>query len=304
MIAITGGTGFIGQWILKLYSDKYKFKVLTRSLDMSKDIYKHENIEYCVTDYSEDSLKKELKGCNGVIHLASIRFDKNQKEKFTRYLDNIVLTENLFDVCNELNIKNIVFLSSRAVYGNSEETVNIEEQKFNPMNLYGVSKATIELISEYYNDKYDMKIKSLRVSQVLGLGEREGYMFSIFLNSCLNKKTIYLYGEGKGERNYIYVKDLARAIIMSLEKNDFRGSYNIAGNRTISNSELAETMCKVFDNNNNIAYLKDKVEDLSIQKINIDKAKKDLGFECVYELIDMMEDIKRTLEEENSKWEY
>lgn len=300
MIAITGGTGFIGQWILRLYSNKYNFKVLTRNLDMSKDIYKHENVVYCTTDYSEDSLKEVLTDCSSVIHLASIRFDKNQKEKFKRYLDNIVLTENLFSVCNELNIENIVFLSSRAVYGNSEGKINVEEQQFNPMNLYGVSKATIELLSEYYNDKYNMKIKSLRASQVLGLGEREGYMFSVFLNSCLDKKTLYLYGEGKGERNYIYVKDLARAIMISLEKSECKGCYNIASNKTISNSELAETMCKVFNNNNNIVYLTDKIEDLSIQRISVTKAKKELDFECMYELIDMMEDIKRTLEEERN----
>lgn len=300
MIAITGGTGFIGQWILKLYSNKYKFKVLTRNFDMPRNMYKHENVVYCTTDYSEDSLKEVLKDCSSVIHLASIRFDKNQKEKFERYLDNIVLSENLFSACNDLNIKNIVFLSSRAVYGNSEEIINVEEQKFNPMNLYGVSKATIELISEYYNDKFDMKIKSLRVSQVLGLGERDGYMFSIFLKSCLEKKSLYLYGEGKGERNYIYVKDLARAIIISLEKSECKGCYNIASNKTISNSELAEMMCRVFNNDNNIVYLTDKIEDLNIQRISIDKAKEELGFECVYELVDMMEDIKRTLEEERN----
>ena len=304
MIAITGGTGFIGQWILKLYSDKYKFKVLTRSLYISKDIYKHENIAYCTTDYSEDSLKKELKDCNSVIHLAAIKVNKGIEEKFDVYMENIKISENIFRVSSDLGIKNIITLSSRTVYGFTENKDYSEEDKVEPINIYGIAKVTIELLSKYYNDKYDMKIKSLRLAQVLGVGDRDSFMFGVFLNRCIEKKSLYIYGEGKGERNYIYVKDVARAIMIALDNNKESGVYNIASCTTVSHRELAETMCNVFNNKDNIVYLLDKVEDTSIQRIDVSKSKLVLGFECEYNLVDMIKDIKRTMEEEQSKWEY
>ncbi len=300
MIAITGGTGFIGQWILKLYSNQYKFKVLTRNLDMSNDMFKHENIVYCTTDYSEDSLKEVLKDCNSVIHLASIKVNQGIEERFETYMDNIRISENIFKVSSDIGIKNIVYLSSRTVYGFSENKAYSEEDKVNPINIYGISKVTIELLSKYYNDKYDMRIKSLRLSQVLGLGDRDSFMFGIFLNRCIEKRTLSLYGEGKGERNYIYVKDVARAIMISLDNSDISGIFNIASDITVSHKELAETMCNVFNNKGNIVYLLDKVEDTSIQRIDISKSKSVLGFECKYNLVDMMKDIKKTLEEENN----
>ncbi|NMB06995.1 MAG: NAD(P)-dependent oxidoreductase [Tissierellia bacterium] len=300
MIAITGGTGFIGQWILKLYSNKYKFKVLTRSLDMSKDIYKHENVVYCTTDYSEDSLRELLKDCDRVIHLASIKVNKGIEEKFEVYIENIRISENIFKACSNVGIKNIVSLSSRTVYGFNEDKVYSEEEKVNPINIYGIVKVTIELLSKYYNDKYNMKIKSLRLAQVLGVGDRDSFMFGVFLNRCIEKKSLSIYGEGKGERNYIYVKDVARAIMISLDNSNESGVYNIASDTTVSHRELAETICNVFDNKGNIVYLLDKVEDTSIQRIDVSKSKSLLGFKCEYNLVEMIEDIKRTLEEERN----
>lgn len=298
MIAITGGTGFIGQWILKLYSSKYKFKVLTRSLDRCESMYNHENVVYCATDYSEDSLKELLKECTSVINLAAIKVNNGVEEKFEVYRGNINISENIFKVAQGFGIKNIVSLSSRTVYGFNEDKVYSEEEQVNPINIYGIVKVTIELISKYYNDKYDMKIKTLRLSQVLGVGDRDSFMFGIFLNRCIEKKSISIYGQGKGERNYIYVKDVARAIMKAVENSDESGVYNIASDTTVSHKQLAETMCKVFNNENNIVYLLDKVEDESVQRISVSKAKDVLGFECQYNLTDMIEDIKYILEGE------
>lgn len=298
MIAITGGTGFIGQWILKLYSSKFKFKVLTRCDTNSNKYYQNDNIIYHKTDYSKESLKNILRDCKSIIHLAAIKVENNLDDKFESYLDNIIISENLFIACNELGIDNVVSISSRTVYPFNQDIEYSEQSLINPINVYGIVKATIELLAEQYNKTYNMKIKSLRVSQVLGIGDRDTFMFGVFLNKCINKQTITLYGEGKGERNYIYVKDVAKAIMLAIKNYEREGIYNIANKETISHKQLAEVMCEIFENSNNIIYLTDKTEDISKQKINTNKAESELGFICDYNIVTMIKDIKLILEED------
>jgi len=293
IIAVTGGTGFIGQWLLKLYAGGSRFRVMTRSLAGKDDIFKHPSVEYRVTDYSAEDLAVHLDGVDSVIHLAARR--DTRTDAIQEYIDNITVSYSLFEACRESGITNIVNISTRSVYSASNTLPYSESQIAVPANFYGVSKLAVENMASLFNAKADMRIRSLRLAQVAGLGERERFMFTLFLNNAAAKRPLLIYGSGSGRREYIYVKDVARAMMLALEAKDAEGVFNIGTGVNCSNRELAETMNEVFDNRGNITFLENEPEDLSISLMDVSKAKRGLGFEARHDLRSALEDMKGDL---------
>ncbi|UCE74532.1 MAG: NAD(P)-dependent oxidoreductase [Methanomassiliicoccales archaeon] len=292
-IAIIGGSGFIGKWFIKEFGDKYKCVIFGRRKDVNELKIAGEKYKYIRTDFSKDQLVKQLEGFDAVIHLAAKRFEP--QEKMEEYLQNIKISSNLFEACKTLGIKNVIHLSTIGVYSAEEELPWTESQNVNPSTFYAISKLAIEKVANYYNKKHKMKIKNLRVAQVLGVGEREGFMLSVFLEKALDKKTLTVYGKGEGRREYIYVKDVVNAIQRALEVHNEEGIFNIGINKNISHKELAETINKVFENSNNIKILNEYSEDKSIQLMSIDKAKQMLKWRSHWTLKEALFDMKTIL---------
>ena len=112
-IAITGGTGFIGKWFLKIFGGKYECMIFGRKPDITEFRIDGIGFRYISTDYSYDKLVKQLKPVEAVIHLAAKRFQA--QKKMDEYLENVTISSNFFESCRALGINNIVHLSSIAV---------------------------------------------------------------------------------------------------------------------------------------------------------------------------------------------
>ena len=287
-IVIIGYTGFIGKNLVNYLGDKYDIVAVSRSGGCSEE----KNIKYVKSDYSRESLKKILFDVDGVVNLASQKAAKDESCGVQIYSSSLKTLENIILASMDCNIKNIVTISSRCVYGNYTKESFSENEEINPINKYGLMKALGEEICEYYNLKRDMKIKNIRLSQVIGYPMNDKYMFSTFLEKTNENETIEIYGQGTGVRDYIYIGDACRAVELALIQKDKSGIYNIGTGKGISNLEIAKKMIEVFKSTSKISVISDSPQDKSRIILNIDKAKKELGFLPEYDMDKVLAEVR------------
>ena len=291
-IIITGGTGFIGKWFIKSFIDEHELIVLGRNREILIQGVDQNACTYLQTDYSKTHLCELLKRSDAVVHLAAKRTGADGLES---YWPNMGISYNLFESCLNAGINNIVALSTISVYSADNPLPWSEEQKVSPMRLYGISKVTMENLAEYYNKVHGLRIKCLRVAQVLGLYERGGFMLNTFIEQAHRKEKLKVYGKGEGRREYIYVKDVVSAIKKALDENLAAGIFNIGTGANISHLELGKLINEVFDNKDNLTLVPEKEEDKSIYLMDISKAVKLMGWTPQWTLADGLSDIRHIM---------
>lgn len=285
-VAILGGTGFLGGYIIeKLIKEGHNPIILTRKKFIQDD-YVH---SYRTTDYSRDSLKKNLIDVDAVIHLAAKRGSNGEISEFH---DNEILTQNLYDVCAFLNIKNIVYASTISVYSIEADLPWSEKCLTRPKLMYGVSKLACENIGNIYSEREGLCIKNLRFAHLYGFNEKNNYMINKFFRLAFNKKKLVLDTKSIAKREFLYVKDAANAVYYALNKQNLHGTFNIGSNRAFTNYEVAEIINLFFENKDNLE-VKDinKEETIRPSYMNNKYAKEVLGFKCEYTFEDSLKEI-------------
>ena len=255
MILVTGGAGYIGSHCV--------LALLNRGLDVVIfDSLETGHIETVTTLKKVDSagkvvdfIKGDLKNLDdiesvfekydieAVIHFAALSLvGESVKEPQKYYYNNVFGTLNLLNAMLSHNVKNIVFSSTAATYGEPEYTPIDENHPQNPINPYGNTKLMVEKIMDDYSKAYDLKSVRLRYFNVAGADsqarvgewhEPETHLIPNILKSTLGAGKIFeLYGEdyptkdGTCVRDYINVEDLAQAHILALEYLNNGGDTN------------------------------------------------------------------------------
>lgn len=293
-IGITGGTGFIGQYLLPELAPEHTLTVIT-SRKGTEGLYQHPNLSYLTAPYDREGFRRAFEACEAVVHLGAKRSTPEREKSITSYFENLETTEALFAACAELDIRNVVSISSVAVYDAGLPSPCPETQAPSPRSNYGVAKLAIEGMARLYNRRCGMRIKSLRVAQVLGLGERGGYMPAVFLERCLRQEKLSVYGRGTGGNEYIYVKDVVRAIRCALEAGEKCGVYNIGTGVLTSNLELAQAYCAAFENAAGWGLLPDRPEGKERFYTDVTLAERELGFRAAYPLCAALADMREAL---------
>lgn len=297
-IGITGATGFIGRYLLMELARDHDVIVATAKENIC-GLSRHPHVRFAQVHYNTASYQKVFAGCKAVVHLGAKRSSNVWEQSITSYFENLESAEELFRACCALGISNVVNLSSVAVYDSSLPLPFRESQAPAPLSYYGISKLAVEGMARLYNKRYGMKIKSLRVAQVLGLGERGGYMPDIFLQQCLHHEPLTVYGQGIGGKEYIYVKDVARAISCALAVPESSGVYNIGTGVLTTNRELAAAYCTVFENTAGYHLLPSHPERIERFYTDVSLAGRELGFHAAYTLKEALEDMQTMLETES-----
>lgn len=290
-IVVVGGTGFIGQYLIRLYGDKYSFIVPTSKMELSSLCDK---AQYFYVSYEENAYYSLFSGCEGVILLGgkvmrSMDYDMSP----AKYTINLEICEKVFEACRLNKISNVVFTSSVAVYDQKNDNPMNEEAYCQPNSMYGVIKIAAEKMAEIYNRRYSMKIKILRIAQVFGVHSAlsdKSFWDSLLLN-CVNGNKICIYGRGVTGRDIIYVKDVAEALVAAIENEEAVGIYNIGSGYIASNREIAETYCRVFGNDAGIVFDESAFETGIRTCMDCEKAFEQLGFRAKYDLELMVKDI-------------
>jgi nucleoside-diphosphate-sugar epimerase len=254
-ILFTGCSGFIGSVVLDKAIRKYgngNLCILTSS-QIKKDVKTiiHNNYDFNPNIFIENGAEDiEI-----LVHAGAF-IPKNYKEvnDILKCNSNIINTEKLL-FAKMPNLKRVIFISTLDVY--SESDTILESTQEQPISLYGFSKLYCEKMIENFSNQNNLISQILRIGHVFGPGE-EKYekIIPLTISKILNGKDLEIFGDGEAIRTFIYVDDVAEAIINSIDLCQDNGIINIVGNEQITIKELVEKIVKIHDNKNiNIKYI-------------------------------------------------
>ena len=283
-IAVVGGKGFIGKEFVSFVSKEGHESIV---VDSSFDAF---------SGQGRKLITEKISGCEALVFLAARR----PKGTFglEDYLYNIELTGTYLDLCRDIKIANVVLASSRSVYS-SDKIPWKESELDRPLSLYGASKQAADCLALLYNKEYDMHIKSLRLAQVLGLGERKGYLLNTLIDNAIEGKVQTIYGKGIGKRQYVYVKDVCDAILhCAVNKKELSGIFNIGMSENISVKELARLINDVFENKSAIDFIDYDKEDINEYLMDVSKATNELQWTAKFDMKKALQDIRNDVKKD------
>lgn len=286
---VTGGAGFIGSHIVDLLIEKGYEVVVIDNLSRGK----LENINLKASFYDID-IRDELienifikENPDYVIHEASqISVSNSIKDPILDAEINIVGTINILEACKKSKVKKIVYPASAAIFGEPEYLPIDEQHPLNMLSPYGASKHTVEHYLEVYNKLYGIDYISLRCSNVYGSRQDyngEGGVVSIFWNRMIKGENPIVFGDGEQIRDFIYVKDVARATIIAME-NSINGIFNVCSGTKTSINMLFNTINKIIDKKIKPIYAPYKTGDIKKSFMSYEKCRKYLYWEPEYTL--------------------
>jgi len=248
-VGITGGAGYIGSTLIKeLLSRKHEV-VSVDNETIGSYAYLIEN-EIAAEDHlikgdirEVDLLEKHWKDCDAIAHLAALPglvLCNNKPEEAVSV--NVHGTYNVLKAANKLGIKRIVFCSSAAVYGKPRKLPVTEKHELNPLNLYGVTKLSGEKILNMFNLNEGLSTVNLRFGNIYGVGlyTRWDTVIPKFVKQALKGEPLTIYGDGESSRDFVHVKDITNAIILSISTPKIGGETFNVGGETLNINELAK----------------------------------------------------------------
>ncbi len=308
-ILLTGGLGYIGSHIAKLY--KKDDIVIIDNESNSKLNYRDifPKLKIYIDDLNKNSLKKIFheNDINQVIHLAGSKsVEESVLSPIKYYKNNFLSSMDLLESMDKYNIKNLIFSSSATVYGDSHSSPIKENFKTNPINPYGNTKASIEkLIIDYSLSNKDFSSIILRYFNPIGAdksgklldnpkGESQNLMPIIL--EAVNGKELRIFGknystkDGTCVRDYIHVLDLAECHILCLKylkRNYGYEIFNVGLGKGLSVLDLIKT----FEKSNKIKlkykFSKKRKGDVAVSYACNKKIKYKLGWSPKYNYKDM-----------------
>ena len=294
-ILITGGAGFIGTVLTNLALEK-NFKVISvDNLKNSKKKFLKKNLKnkrfvFFRCDINnprnfEKIIKKEE--IDIVVHLAGIVGDPASKlEKKLTVDTNLKNSKILFELCEKYNVKKFIFSSTCSNYGIvASNTFADENTKLKPLSLYAKTKVDFEKFMIKKSKSIKMKLTIMRFATVFGVSDRMRFDLTInqFTREIFLKKTLDIFGENTW-RPYCHVKDVARAILISLKSKKKLSIFNVGNSKqNYSKKDVINAIGK-FLILNNIIFSKKNIYDKRDYKVSFQKIFKDLKFKTKFNL--------------------
>lgn len=298
-ILITGGAGYIGSHTLRQFlNTDHEICVLDNLSKGSeiaiKDLKEIRDFKFFKQDLSDFNAIKELfkqEKFDAVVHFAaSIEVFESMQNPLKYYLNNTANTSNLIQTCLENNVKNFIFSSTAATYGEPKDSVVSEESPLSPINPYGRSKLMSEEVLRDANmANPSFKYCILRYFNVAGacmdfkLGQRypkATLLIKVAAECAANKRDkIFIFGDnyntkdGTCIRDYIHVDDISSAHLAALEylQNNESNIFNVGYGHGFSVKEVIQTMKKVSGVDFKVELAPPRAGDPSVLISNADK---------------------------------
>lgn len=295
-IALFGGSGFVGQNLLQLLGDKYKFTIFGRKSDHNL-VVGGVTYPYKYTNYMADQLEKNLEEFDVVINLSATKVKKQLT--FRDYMENAYIADDIMQACLKASCEKYIHLSSRLVYKENAPTPWNEESPEEPSLYYGISKLVSDKLLLKYNKSSVTDFISLRSVQVYGLinGELDPGQRGSLLFNCVERASAKQPQEIKansyGARDYLYINDLVNAIDLAIQSTGVSGIYNIGSGKKYTPEEVAKTANAIYKNNTGIQLVDGGIPDMTTVELDIAKAKRDLNYSPMYDLEQGILDMSR-----------
>ncbi|MGD6843724.1 UDP-glucose 4-epimerase GalE [Bacillus infantis] len=267
-ILVLGGAGYIGSHAVYQLIDQNYEAVVVDSLETGHREAVHPDAKFYQGDIRDKEFLRsvfEKESIDGVLHFAANSLVGESMESPLKYFNNNVYgTQVLLEVMTEFDVKNIVFSSTAAAYGEQKTMPITEEMPANPTNAYGETKLTMEKIMRWCETAHDLKYVSLRYFNVAGarptgeIGEDhqpETHLIPIILQVALGQREhISIFGDdydtedGTCIRDYIHVEDLIDAHLLALQYLQNGGKseiINLGSGQGFSVKEMIEAVREV-----------------------------------------------------------
>lgn len=249
-VLILGGSGFIGRATALAFSNAgAKVTITTTNKNPPPIINARKKIESVKYDVIEDSdvLEELVKDRDIIINLIALvnAHDTSESEK-TRKI-NVLFHNNLLKAIIKTKTNcHIIFSSSQTVYGKTNDNIVDEDFPISPETIYAKQKREAEMIYEDYVKKYNIPVTILRLSNVYGYGAKKSQsVISTFIENIIDDKEIKIFGTGDELRDYIYVDDVATAILAITKVTLTNLIYNCGSQRLYSIKDLTSYLKKI-----------------------------------------------------------
>jgi dTDP-glucose 4,6-dehydratase len=304
-ILITGGAGFIGSHVVRLFVNNYpNYQIINLdkltyagNLENLKDIENKPNYTFVKGDIVDADFIQNLfqeHQFDGVIHLAAeSHVDRSISNPNEFVYTNIVGTLNLLNAArtiwkDNLDGKTFYHISTDEVYGSlGEEGMFTETTAYDPRSPYSASKASSDHLVRAYYHTFNLPIKISNCSNNYGSHHFPEKLIPLMIHNIKNNKPLPVYGKGENVRDWLWVEDHARAIDVIFHKGKVGETYNIGGHNEWKNIDLVHLLCNIMDKKLGraegesaklITYVKDRAGHDLRYAIDATKIKNELGW--------------------------
>lgn len=264
-ILITGGAGFIGSHVVRLFVQNYpQYRIINLdnltyagNLENISDIEQAQNYKFVKGDICDEIFISELfekYAFDSVIHLAAeSHVDRSISDPMAFIKANVFGTVNLLNVSKESWKSDLVgklfyHISTDEVYGSLDDGgFFLESTPYDPKSPYSASKASSDHFVRAYGNTYDFPFIISNCSNNYGPNQFPEKLIPLFIQNIIDEKPLPVYGKGENIRDWLYVVDHARAIDEIFHKGTKGDTYNIGGFNEWKNLDLIKLLCKIMD---------------------------------------------------------
>ena len=292
-IIVTGGSGFIGRHLVrKLSRENYRVIVIDRLAEVNGDAADSPHVKNGITYYRADIRDRDVIGRifakekpRSCAHLAALISVADSVRDPASTIDvNINGTANVLHACSEQGVRNYVFASTGAAYGEPKQFPIVEEHVLDPLSPYGASKVAGEVLAASYRNCGKIpNCTSLRFFNVYGEGQSAAYagVITVFADRLSKGLAPVINGDGLQTRDFVFVEDVANAIMLAVEAGDKKGlsgRFNVATGRSVTINELAQAMIRIFGLDLEPMHREALVGDVRYAQVDISAARRALGY--------------------------
>ena len=309
-ILIIGGCGFIGSAIINRYYKENEIVVLDNSNFKGSSLelrnLQTNNIKYIQVDATDYKTVMSLeKDFDYIIHASAILgIKKVAIESINTIITNIKSCYNALELAScQKNLKKFLTFSTSEIYGiNAKQPIESNPAIIEPATdgrwCYAASKTVSEHLAFAYNREKNIPIIIIRPFNVFGEYRKGSNAMTTFISKALKNENIYINGDGTQVRAWCYIEDFIDGLTTALESEYTSEIFNLGNpNNEITIEELAQKVVKITNSQSKVIVTNSTEPDVKFRSVNIDKAKRLLGYSPKTTIDDGIEKVYKWIEE-------
>ena len=301
---VSGGLGFIGSHLVRTLLAKGESVIViddlsNHSAESLEEFSLSSNFELIEHDVSKPfpNIEAEI---DKVFHLAALVSvpDSFQNPLRTHQVNETGLI-NVLDFCRLNKVEKLVYASSCAVYGSSDNVPLKESELVVPESPYGLTKLNNEYYARFHHQAFGTSSVGLRFFNVYGPGQKPDSAYagviSIFMDRAMRNEPITIYGDGKQVRDFVYVGDIVDALIAGSESAVELDVFNIGRGIETSVNDLFETISRITAYSKPATYKAPRMGDVMVSCSDPSKIKRAIAYEAKWSLSDGLAELHKSL---------